>query len=453
MKIKYNDKTVENEINSFIDLVLHLDSFLFKGQIGLEKLNKKISKLNLIKNTIDVIQEIIPSEKASYYICNDEKIIEIRNNQGLKKAINEIFKKEQGKEETKQIIRKINTFGFNQTGLLNSHTFYSSEAEFYFLKNFIHTKILGIVKSIFENEFNKKQIVKSKKIPSKKKTNFILISHSCLKNAKLINEYILHNQRLSLTNNFIRLTNSRFLNPANFRYLKKSLSRSQPNIFENYSNSNIFSLYKNMKNTSKANTSDYNVIKNSSSSCDKSSNKLLDINTMNISNNKKNNFFRQKNIKLLDKRKNEAQEKAYFLPILSIKDNTYKRKLRFKRKNVPSFHSEKMELISYNTKNNIKIKNEETFLNECIKESYRSLRDISNFQQIKCFVDYSKSSIMSDKLATKKNEEASPKEKVFFPGFEYKSIYRYTFNGKLPRTKVNTTLMKNIENNTNKNIA
>ena len=92
-------------------------------------------------------------------------------------------------------------------------------------------------------------------------------------------------------------------------------------------------------------------------------------------------------------------------------------------------------VINYNTKDNIKIKNEQNFFDECLKESYRSLRNIKDLSKSKCFVDYSKSSIMSDKLGMRKKDETLTKEKLIFPGFEYKSIYRYTFNGKLPRSK------------------
>ena len=96
------------------------------------------------------------------------------------KAINEIFKQEQEKEETKQVIRTINSFGFNQIGLSNNHAFYSSEAEFYFLKNFIHGKILNIIKSCFEDEYTRKLNSNQTNNYLKNKTNFILISHSCL---------------------------------------------------------------------------------------------------------------------------------------------------------------------------------------------------------------------------------------------------------------------------------
>jgi len=59
MKNKYEDKDIENEINSFIDLVLHLDSYLFKDKTGLENLKSKISKINLGQNSQKLIYEII----------------------------------------------------------------------------------------------------------------------------------------------------------------------------------------------------------------------------------------------------------------------------------------------------------------------------------------------------------------------------------------------------------
>ena len=366
MKNKYNDTDKEKEINSFIDLVLHLDSFLFKGQADLDNLNKKISNLNLSNNSIEIIQEIIASENNSYYLCNDDKIKEIRNDQGIMKAIKQVFKQEQEKAEEKQEIIKINAYGFNQLGLSNNKAFYSNEAEFFFLKNFIHSKILNIIKSCFEKEYNKKLNMNHNNRYLKNKTNFILISHSCLRNAKLLNEYIKNNQNLSLSNYYIKLTNSKLLNPINFKYLKRSLNRSQINIYDTNSNSKVFNLYKNPKNTSYVNSSDFNMNKNSSSSCDKSSNKIIDFNTINISNNNKNNLFTKKNIHLLNKRKSEAKDKSYFLPLLNIKDNNYKKKPKLRGKQIPSFNSEKMELISYNTKNNIKVKNEQTFLDECI---------------------------------------------------------------------------------------
>ena len=136
MKNKYNDTDKEKEINSFIDLVLHLDSFLFKGQADLDNLNKKISNLNLSNNSIEIIQEIIASENNSYYLCYDDKIKEIRNNQGIMKAIKQVFKQEQEKAEEKQEIRKINAYGFNQLGLSNNKAFYSNEAEFFFFEKF-----------------------------------------------------------------------------------------------------------------------------------------------------------------------------------------------------------------------------------------------------------------------------------------------------------------------------
>ena len=435
MENKFDDKSVENEINSFIDLTLHLDSYLYKGETGSENLKNKITKLNLSNNSKDIINEIISSSLASYYLCYDEKIKEIRNNQGIMKAIKEIFNKEKEKEDTEVIIRKINPVGFNQLGLVTGQTFSGSEGEFLYLKNIIHTKILNIIKSCFELEYNKthEKITRINKIKinRKNKTKFILISHSCLRNAKLINDFIIKNQNLSLSNNLLKINNNKILNPTNFKLLKTSSSRSEINIFNN---SKIFNLYRNPKNTSYINSSDYNINKNSSSSCDKSSNKILDFNSMNISNNK-NNYFTKKNIRLLHREKENSQDKNIFLPIIKNKDHSYKDRFKLKGRQLLSFNSELMELIHFGTKNNIKVKNEQTFLDECIKESYRSLIDINDYHKSKCFVDYSKSSIKNDKIMSKNNDEAPKKEKIFFSGFEYRNIYKYNFNGRLMRNK------------------
>ena len=440
MKNIFSDKIIENEINSLIDIVLHLDSFLLKGKLGLVNLFNKINKFKLSQNSIDLINQIISSEKCSYYFCNDNNIKEIRNKQGIMEAINEVFKQDSDKGEGKQIIRQINAYAFNQFSISNQQSFYSSEAEFYFLKNFIHSKISNIIKSSFEYEFNKKydqNKMNNKNYYNylKNKTNFILISHSCLQNARLMKEYIANNRKLSLTNYYIKLTNSKVLNPMNFKYFSNNLSKSEINIFDN---SKGVKIYRNPKNNSYINSSNFNLNKNSTSSCNKSSNKIMDYNMMNSSKNNKNEnkIFTRKNINLVNKKKIDSQLKDNFFPLLGLKDNRFKDMPHFKGKKIPSFYSDKMELISYNTKNNIKVKNEQIFLNECIKESYRSLRNIKDLNRSKCFVDYSKSSIMGDKLAMKKNEEPPTKEKIIFPGFEYKSIYRYNFNGRLGKNKI-----------------
>ena len=45
MKNNNIDKSIQNEINSFKDLVLHLESFLFKGNDGLKNLSNIIKIL------------------------------------------------------------------------------------------------------------------------------------------------------------------------------------------------------------------------------------------------------------------------------------------------------------------------------------------------------------------------------------------------------------------------
>ena len=295
MNKNLEDQKLQNEINSFTDIILHLDSYLFKGQDGLNSLNQKISKLKLSKNSQDLISQIIESSKISHYFCFNEKIKEIRNNQGIMKAINEIFKSDQGKVDNKLVIRKINTFSFNQPMLTNNHSFYGSEAELYFLKNFIHNKILNILKGSFEMQFDKKN-EKIKNINNNylnNRTKFILISHSCLKNAKLMNEYILNNQKLSLNNNFIKLNNSKALNPINFKYYQNNIKKYDLIMNDT---SKVFNFYKNPQNSSIINSSNFNLNKNSSSSYEKSSNKINDFNTIDISkNNNKKNIFIKKN--------------------------------------------------------------------------------------------------------------------------------------------------------------
>ena len=434
-----NDKIIENEINSFIDIALHLDSYLLKGKIGLVNLNNKIKKYKLSQNSIDLLNQMISSEKVSNYFCYNNNIKEIRNKLGIMKAIKEVFKQESEKGEEEKVIRKINPYSFNQFSLANKQSFFSSEAEFYFLKNFINGKLLKIIKACFEKEFNKKNEPHKNNNynhanHSKNKKNFILISHSCIKNARIMKEYIENNQKLSLSNNYIKVSNSKILNPINFKYFKNNLAKSEINIFDN---SKGFKSQKNPRNASYINSTNFNLNKNSTSSCNKSSNRAMDYNAIILSNKNENEnkIYIRKNAHLLNKRKKDSQEKDIFFPLLGIQYKKIREIPNLKSKNIPSIYSDKMELISYNTKNNIKVKNEQIFLNECIKESIRCLRNIKDLNRSKCFVDYSKSSIMSDKLDNRKKEEPPTKEKMIFPGFEYKSVYRYNFNGKLTKNK------------------
>ena len=371
MKIHYDDKTIENEIIEFKDLVLHLDTYLMKEKEGLESLQHKIIKLNLSNNARDLINQIISSQKLSYYFCYDERIKEMRNENGIMKVIKDVFKNNNDNIEKEVVIRKIIPNIFNQAGLITTQSFFGSEAEFHYLKNLIQ-KNSNMNK---KNNFNYT-------------TNFVLISHSCLKNAKFINDVLKKNGKLSLNNKLIKLYNCKPINPKNIRTFKKSLSSNELNI---YDNSKIFNLYKSRKSTSNGNSSEIIINKNSSS-CGESSNKILDFNSMNISNinSKKINFFTKKNINLIKR---------------------------------------------VSTKNNIRVKKEQTFLNECIKESIRNLFEINDTYKPKCFVDYYKSSFSSEKIAAKNNDEKLTKEKIIFPGFEYKNIIKYNFKGRLSLSK------------------
>ena len=437
MKIHYDDKTIENEIIEFKDLVLHLDTYLMKEKEGLESLQHKIIKLNLSNNARDLINQIISSQKLSYYFCYDERIKEMRNDNGIMKVINEVFKNNNDNIEKEVVIRKIIPNIFNQAGLITTQSFFGSEAEFHYLKNLIYNKILKIIKSCFDNLFTKNQ-QKNSNMNKKNNyfnytTNFVLISHSCLKNAKFINDVLKKNGKLSLNNKLIKLYNCKPINPKNIRTFKKSLSSNELNI---YDNSKIFNLYKSRKSTSNGNSSEIIINKNSSS-CGESSNKILDFNSMNISNinSKKINFFTKKNINLIKRVSDKEHEKTYFLPILKMKETIYEKKPKIKWRKIPSVNSENMELINCNTKNNIRVKKEQTFLNECIKESIRNLFEINDTYKPKCFVDYYKSSFSSEKIAAKNNDEKLTKEKIIFPGFEYKNIIKYNFKGRFSLSK------------------
>ena len=437
MKIHYDDKTIENEIIEFKDLVLHLDTYLMKGKEGLESLQHKIIKLNLSNNARDLINQIISSQKLSYYFCYDERIKEMRNENGIMKVIKDVFKNNNDNIEKEVVIRKIIPNIFNQAGLITTQSFFGSEAEFHYLKNLIYNKILKIIKSCFDNLFTKNQ-QKNSNMNKKNNyfnytTNFVLISHSCLKNAKFINDVLKKNGKLSLNNKLIKLYNCKPINPKNIRTFKKSLSSNELNI---YDNSKIFNLYKSRKSTSNGNSSEIIINKNSSS-CGESSNKILDFNSMNISNinSKKINFFTKKNINLIKRVSDKEHEKTYFLPILKMKETIYEKKPNIKWRKIPSVNSENMELINCNTKNNIRVKKEQTFLNECIKESIRNLFEINDTYKPKCFVDYYKSSFSSEKIAAKNNDEKLTKEKIIFPGFEYKNIIKYNFKGRLSLSK------------------
>lgn len=446
MENTFDDKKMENEINSLLDLVLHLDSYLIKGKEGLGGLKQKIIKLNLSRNSRDIIYQIISSKKLSYYFSFDDNIKELRNSNGIMKAINDVFKQNDDNEEKAQVIRNINAYNFNQIGLLTTQSFFSSEAEFYFLKNFIHSKLLKIIKSCFDDIFEKKQekisnVNKKNNYPNYT-TNFILISHSCLRNAKFINEILSKNGNLSLSNKCIKLSNFKPVNPKALKTFKKSFSSNELNIQDN---SKIYSLYKSQKNSSKANSSDFNINNKNSSSCGESSNKIYDFNNMNISNGtyKKINFFTKKNINLIRRVQNNDNEKTFFLPTLKLKELKYERKPKFKWRKIPSFNSDPKDLINYNTKNNIRIKNEQTFLDECNKESIRNLFEINDTHKTKCFVDYYKSSISNDNIFKKTSEEKKVKEKIIFPGFEYKNIIKYHFNRKLNRAKNKINFLQN----------
>ena len=428
-----NDKSkeIELEINKVIEIVLHFDKYLLHKK-------EKDKQFNFSKNSIDLINEIIQSKKVTDFLCYDEKIIKHRNSIGIIKAINSMLNKDVLKIKNTHITRKINPISFNQSNLLLSSFYSSSEGEFYFINNIIRSKVLEIVKSCFELKFNQNQneITNSQNANNENKKKFILISSNNLKKAKLRNRYyyslIKNNNLLSMKNYSIRSDFPKLFDT-------KNLNNSNISIVDNSKIKN------NHKSNSCINMMGSTLNKNSSLTNDKYTSMNLKYSSIYNSKNNKN-IFHKRNIKLLNKRKINNDEEKSFMPLINIKDFKYKNELKIKPKNIPSFSSGMMELIHYNTKNNIKVKAEEEFLKECLKESYISLRKINTFDKSKCFVDYSKSSASHDNIDifNRKKSEIKPKEKKLFFGFEYKNIFRYRFNGKLTR-KSNTN--KNFDNN------
>lgn len=405
-------KVIEQEINNVIELVLHFDNYLLHKEE-----NEK--KFKLSNNSKEFIKEIIESPKLTNYLCYDENIIKYRNSIGIFKAINVMLNKNKDKDKNSHLKKKVNPYSFNQSTLLSNPFYYGIDAEFYFIKNIIRKRIVDIVKSSFEFKFNENK----EKIINKNKNTFVLISNNSLRKVKLRNKYYKslinnNNNNLSLKDYFIRTDNFKLFD------IKNNNSYSYMNIFDNSINRS-----KLVKNNSCINIMNSVVNKNSSLNNDKYTSIDYNSNSSKNNKNKKSNFYKKRIKNFLNKQNINDMQKS-FLPLLYLNNIKYKNDLRFKTTKIPSFSSGMMELIYYNTKYNIKVKEEERFLNECLKETYRSLEKINVLNNSKCFVDYSKSNILKDKndKQIRKNES---NEKKFVYGFEYKNIFRYSVNGQL----------------------
>ena len=438
--MKNKSKDIQNEINNIIELVLYLDK-------NISNLNEKEKELKLSENSKDIIKEITESKKATNYFCNDEKIKKTRNSIGI---ISSMLSK--NKFHNMDFSKMVNPISFNQGSLQLNSFYYGAEGEFYFIKKIIKSKILEIVKSCFEHKFNQNEKEKiNKKTRNRNnslenKNGFILISYNNLQKAKIRSKYFnsfFNNNISNINNNYSILSMKNFFlnyktSNSNFFDSKNS---SYINIFDNsknINNSNYNNNYNLFKSNSCINLMDNPLNKNTSLTNNKFTSANLKFSTINnsiVNRNKSNKTYKKRNIILLNKKKVNEVEKS-FMPLLNIHDFKYKSEVRFKPKKIPSFSSEIMELIHYNTKNNIKAKAEEEFLNECLRETYRSLRKINNFGSSKCFVDYSKNNIHRDNNdVSRKMYELPSKEKKYFYGFEYKNIFRYSFDGNFKRIK------------------
>ena len=398
--MKNNSEELEKEINDFKYLILHIGKYLIN-------INEQVDKLNLSNNSKEVIQEILQSQKITDYFCHNEKVKENRSSLGIIKALNEMMFKVKAKPKNKKKYNKINPCSFNQSNFDTNSFFNSTDTEFYLIKNIIKNNILEIVKSCFENKFNEnnEEILNKKFNLNDKKNKFILINNHNIKMAKFRNRY---NYSLKNKKDDFMMANSKNINNENSTILNNSKNKKYLN-----------------KNNSCNNLEDYILNKNSTSTLFKERNKSS------------NNIFLNNTKNLYDKK--VLNQDNSFLP--ELKRFNSKKEIKFLPRKVPSLSSNLMELIHFNTKNNVKKIKDKQFLNDCLIDTFINLRKINYMDISKCYVDYSKNSIIKDNfdvinLNNNNNESSSYLDKKkYLYGFEYKNIYRYSFNGKLPFTK------------------
>ena len=398
--MKNNSEELEKEINDFKYLILHIGKYLIN-------INEQVDKLNLSNNSKEVIQEILQSQKITDYFCHNEKVKENRSSLGIIKALNEMMFKVKAKPKNKKKYNKINPCSFNQSNFDTNSFFNSTDTEFNLIKNIIKNNILEIVKSCFENKFNEnnEEILNKKFNLNDKKNKFILINNHNIKMAKIRNRY---NYSLKNKNDDFMMANSKNNNNENSTILNNSKNKKYLN-----------------KNNSCNNLEDYILNKNSTSTLFKERNKSS------------NNIFLNNTKNLYDKK--VLNQDNSFLP--ELKRFNSKKEIKFLPRKVPSLSSNLMELIHFNTKNNVKKIKDKQFLNDCLIDTFINLRKINYMDISKCYVDYSKNSIIKDNfdvinLNNNNNESSSYLDKKkYLYGFEYKNIYRYSFNGKLPFTK------------------
>jgi len=408
--MKNNSEELDKEINDFKYLILHIGIYLIN-------INEKVNQLRLSNNSKEIIQEILQSPKITDYFCHNEKVKENRSSIGIIKALNEMMLKVKTKSKAKKKLNKINPCSFNQSSFCTNSFFNGTDTELYLIKNNIRNKILEIVKSCFENKFNEnnEEILNKKNNLNDKKNKFILINNN-IKMAKIRNryKYALNNKK----DEFIMM-DSKFLSSKN----------------------------NNNDNTTILNNSNKKIYLNKNNSCnnlqDNIPNKISSSTLLKERNRSSNNIFVNNNKNFYDKK--IINKDNSFLPELNH-FNT-KKEIKFIPKKVPSLSSNLMELIHYNTKNNVKkIKNKQ-FLNDCLIDTYINLRKVKYMDINKCFVDYSKNSVIKDNFDVinlnnnnNNNNDYSSSlsyldKKKYLYGYEYKNIYRYSFNGKLPITK------------------
>ena len=179
-------KEIQQEISNVIELFLDLDK-------NINKIKEEENQLKLSDNSKDIIQELLQSEKITKFFLHDEKIKKHRDSITIVDSVlnnNTNINDNKSRHKNIHILKKINPISFNQSCLLSNLFYYGTEAELYYIKRYIKSKILEIVKSCFEFKFNenKKEIFDKKNktnlSPIDNKQKFILISSYNLKKMK-----------------------------------------------------------------------------------------------------------------------------------------------------------------------------------------------------------------------------------------------------------------------------
>ena len=333
---------IEGRLEVFNQIILHLEKYLSKVN------QNSIKKISIFNNIEEIIEEIIQSPKAKYFILNDEGIRKRRNSLCITARAKSLFGDVSPKKKEIKI-RDVNNYSFNQNNLESLHFYSNSEIELINIKDYISKKILEIIKQCLITKIKEK----NKKIDTDKnnkindKNNFGLINNNLIRNFKQIKNRNKNN--ISIVQN--KLSNK----------LKKCNSCANlKTIFvdKGVSNEDLHSITKNQK---------VKKLK-------------LRKNSMNFMN------------------KNETVD-ICFLPILKSSLFKFDNKFKIKGRMLPSFNLKFSDLLYYDTISKVKMRENKGLLySDFLRESSSDVYKINYYaSKVKCFVNYSKKEIIKDK--------------------------------------------------------